>query len=433
MNIAVVGVGYVGLTAGTCLAESGNQVVGIDVDQEKIARLNQGKLPIYEPGLSELIENNLRGGRLKFSTDLPQAIQNSQIIFIAVGTPQGPDGLPVIDQVEAIARQVVQQMPEYRLIVIKSTIPVGTTVRLEKELAQLTDKPFDIADNPEFMKEGYAVEDFLRPDRVIIGSTNPKAIAILEELYAPFVRNGKPIIVMDPTSSEMTKYAANAMLSTKISFINELANLCDRMGGDIDLVRRGICSDSRIGYQFLYPGLGFGGSCFPKDLTALSQMAKQVGYPAKLLNAVLDVNQEQKQSLQRKVYDYYSNDLRQKSFAIWGISFKPRTDDIRESPALGLIADLLSAGASVKVHDPKAMDNLRNVFGDRVTYCMNMYETLAQADGLCVVTEWNEFRNPDFEKMLNLMRKAVIFDGRNVYDPKKMRNRGFDYFGIGRK
>ena len=366
MNIAVVGMGYVGLTAGTCLAESGNQVVGIDVDREKIAKLNQGELPIYEPGLSELMENNLRSGRLEFSTDLVRAIHTSQIIFIAVGTPQGPDDLPMIDQVETIARQVVEQMPDYRLIVIKSTVPVGTTVRLEKELSLLTDTPFDIASNPEFMKEGYAVEDFLRPDRVIIGSENPRVIAVLEELYLPFVRNGKPIIVMDPTSSEMTKYAANAMLSTKISFINELANLCDRMGGDIDLVRRGICSDSRIGYQFLYPGLGFGGSCFPKDLAALSKMAKLAGYPAPLLNAVLEVNRVQKQSLQRKICDYYGDDLRNKIFAIWGVTFKPRTDDIRESPALGLVADLLAAGARVRVSDPRGMDNLRKVFGNRV-------------------------------------------------------------------
>ncbi len=433
MNIAVVGMGYVGLTAGTCLAESGNQVVGIDVDREKIAKLNQGELPIYEPGLSELMENNLRSGRLEFSTDLVRAIHTSQIIFIAVGTPRGPDDLPMIDQVETIARQVVEQMPDYRLIVIKSTVPVGTTVRLEKELSLLTETPFDIASNPEFMKEGYAVEDFLRPDRVIIGSENPRVIAVLEELYLPFVRNGKPIIVMDPTSSEMTKYAANAMLSTKISFINELANLCDSMGGDIYLVRRGICSDSRIGYQFLYPGLGFGGSCFPKDLAALSKMAKLAGYPASLLNAVLEVNRVQKQSLQRKICDYYGDDLRNKIFAIWGVTFKPRTDDIRESPALGLVADLLAAGARVRVSDPRGMDNLRKVFGNRVGYCVNMYDALAGADGLCLVTEWNEFRNPDYKKMLELMRKAVIFDGRNVYNPIKTRSRGFDYFGIGRK
>jgi UDPglucose 6-dehydrogenase len=433
MNIAVVGVGYVGLTAGTCFAESGNRVICIDVDGEKIDCLNRGVLPIYEPALAELIENNLKSGRLRFGTDLPEAILNSQIIFIAVGTPQGPDGLPVIDQVELIARQVVEQMPDYRLIVIKSTVPIGTTNRLGKELAALTDKPFDIASNPEFMKEGYAVEDFLRPDRVIIGSNSSRATAMLEELYAPFVRNGKPIIGMDPASSEMTKYAANAMLSTKISFINELANLCDLFGADIDMVRRGICSDSRIGYQFLYPGLGFGGSCFPKDLSALTQMAGRVGYSAKLLNAVLEVNQEQKQSLQRKIYEYYGKDLHQKKFAVWGLAFKPRTDDIREAPSLGLIADLLVAGAVVKVHDPKAMENVRKVFGDRVVYCANMYDALAGADGLCLVTEWNEFRNPDFIKMREIMRKAVVFDGRNIYDPTRMQNRGFDYFGIGRK
>jgi UDPglucose 6-dehydrogenase len=323
-------------------------------------------------------------------------------------------------------------MPDYRVIVLKSTVPVGTTARLQKELSSLTDKPFDIVSNPEFMKEGYAVEDFLRPDRVVIGSENPQAVAVLEELYAPFVRNGKPIIVMDSTSSEMTKYAANAMLSTKISFINEIANLCESLGGDIDLVRRGICSDSRIGFQFLYPGLGFGGSCFPKDVTALVQMAKGTDYPAWLLNAVLEVNRYQKVSLQRKIKKYYDR-LSGRTIAIWGLAFKPRTDDIRESPALGLIADLLAENVEIRVHDPKAMDNIRKVFGDRIEYCSNMYEALENADGLCLVTEWNEFRIPDYGKMLKFMKEPVIFDGRNVYDPEKMRSRGFVYFGIGRQ
>jgi UDPglucose 6-dehydrogenase len=432
MKIAVVGVGYVGLTAGTCFAESGNDVIGVDIDLEKIDGLNHGRLPIYEPTLAELIESNLSGGRLRFTTDLDEAIQNSSIIFIAVGTPEGPDGLPVVTEVEKIARHVVTTMSDYRVIVIKSTVPIGTTVRLQKELAELTEKPFDIVNNPEFMKEGYAVEDFLRPDRVILGVQNPKVTAVLEELYAPFVRNGKPIIVMDPSSSEMTKYAANAMLSTKISFINEVANLCERLGGDIDLVRRGICSDSRIGFQFLYPGLGFGGSCFPKDVTALVRMAGLTDYPAWLLNAVLEVNRYQKVSIQRKIREHYGN-LDGLTFAVWGLAFKPRTDDIRESPAIGLIADLLAENAKVRVHDPKAMDNTRKVFGDRIDYCSNMYDVLEKADGLCVITEWNEFRNPDYGKILDEMKKPVVFDGRNVYDPEKMRTRGFTYFGVGRK
>jgi UDPglucose 6-dehydrogenase len=432
MKIGVVGVGYVGLTAGTCLAESGNEVLGVDIDRAKIEALNRGQLPIYEPGLGELVENNIRGGRLRFTADLSEAIKTSQIIFIAVGTPTGSDGLPDIGDVEKIVRRIVLEMPEYRIIVIKSTVPIGTTLRLAKDMARLTDKPFDIANNPEFMKEGYAVEDFLRPDRVILGTDNPKVASILEELYAPFVRNGKPILVMDPASSEMTKYAANAMLSTKISFINEMANLCERLGGDIDAVRRGICSDSRIGFQFLYPGLGFGGSCFPKDLAALTQLAKSVDYPAWVLNAVMQLNQYQKTGLQRKIRDHYGSDLTGRVFGIWGLSFKPRTDDIRESPALELIADLLAAGAAVRVHDPKAMENIKKVFADRIEYCPDMYQALRGADGLCIVTEWNEFRNPSFEKMLELMRNPVIFDGRNVYDSGKMRQRGFVYFGIGR-
>ncbi|MFA5865660.1 MAG: UDP-glucose/GDP-mannose dehydrogenase family protein [Phycisphaerae bacterium] len=432
MKIAVIGTGYVGLTAGTCLAESGNDVIGIDIDRVKVDMLSRGQVPIYEPGLGELVENNVRSGRLRFSTDMEEGIRDSLIIFIAIGTPTTSDGLPDISQVEKIARQIVTQVTDYRIIVIKSTVPVGTTVRLQKELAELTDKPFDLAVNPEFLKEGYAVEDFLRPDRVILGTQNPQTASILEELYAPFVRNGKPILVMDPTSAEMTKYAANAMLSTKISFINEMANLCQRLGGDIDAVRRGICTDSRIGFQFLYPGLGFGGSCFPKDLLAMVRLAEKTDYPAWLLKAVLEVNEFQKTSLQRKIKTYFSNNLRGKTFGIWGLSFKPRTDDIRESAALGLIADLLAAGAKVKVHDPKAMDNMRKIFPDAVEYCNDMYDALADADGLCLVTEWNEFRNPSFEKILQLMKTPVIFDGRNVYDAEKMRHRGFIYFGIGR-
>jgi UDPglucose 6-dehydrogenase len=433
MKIAVVGTGYVGLTAGVCLAESGNDVIGVDTDREKVDHLNQARLPIYEPGLGELLENNLQSGRLRFTTDLDEAVQHARLLFIAVGTPPGPDGLPDIGEVEKVARGIVATMPEYRIIVIKSTIPVGTALRLQKELAAGTDKPFDVASNPEFLKEGYAVEDFLRPDRVIIGTDNPAVAAVLEDLYAPFVRNGNPILLMDPTSAEMTKYAANAMLSTKISFINEIANLCDRLGADIGAVRRGICSDGRIGHQFLYPGLGFGGSCFPKDVLALRRMAQAVQYPAHLLQAVLDVNDWQKCSLQRRIRDCYGPDLKGRTFGIWGLSFKPRTDDIRESPALGLIADLLAANARVKVHDPRAMENVRKVYADRIEYCADMYEALKSADGLCLVTEWNEFRTPDFETMRQWMKVPAIFDGRNLYDPERMRQRGFTYFGIGRR
>lgn len=433
MNIAVVGSGYVGLTAGICFAESGNEVICVDIDREKVDRLNLGELPIYEPGLQELLTGNLSSGRLRFSCDLPEAVRESLIIFIAVGTPSREDGLPDVSMVENVARSIIGAMDDYRILVIKSTVPVGTTVRLAEQLSRLTDTPFDLASNPEFLKEGYAIDDFSRPDRVIIGTTSPKAAQMLEELYAPFVRNGKPIIVMDPTSSEMAKYAANALLSTKISFINELANLCEKLGADIDDVRRGICSDSRIGYQFLYPGLGFGGSCFPKDIEALVRICDQVGYPGWLLKSVKEVNDYQKHTLQRKVRAHFGDDLTGLKFAVWGLSFKPRTDDVRESAAMDLIADLLAGGAKVSVHDPQALENAKKVLDDQVIYCHQMYDAVDGADGLCVVTEWNEYRNPSYDKMLAALRRPVIFDGRNVYDPVKMRAMGFVYFGIGKK
>ncbi len=431
MDISVIGTGYVGLTVATCLAESGNEVIGVDIDSSKVSNLNKAKLPIYEPGLQELVAANLAIKRLKFTTDLKEAVDNSEVIFITVGTPQVDGGMPDLSMLKETVREVIELIPDYRIIVIKSTVPVGTTRKLQKQFADLTDKKFDLVNNPEFLKEGYAVEDFLRPERIIIGSDSDKAAAVLEELYAPFVRNGRPIIVMDPVSSEMSKYAANAMLATKISFINEIANLCELTGGDIDSVRKGICSDSRIGYQFLYAGLGFGGSCLPKDMQALKHLAKEYGYPAWLLNAVIEVNEYQKRTLQRKIKEYFRNDLRGRVFAIWGLAFKPRTDDIRESPALGLISDLLSYGAIVKVHDPRAMGNCRRVFGNRIEYFEDMYDALREAQALCVVTEWNEFRNPHYGKMFAYMNKQVIFDGRNVYNAKKMKQFGFEYFGIG--
>jgi len=434
MKIAVVGSGYVGLTAGICFAESGNDVICVDVDREKVDRLNRGELTLYEPGLGELLVNNLQAQRVHFTSDLAEAVRNSSIVFIAVGTPQKDNGQPDIQVIEDVARSIVRTMDAYRIIVIKSTVPVGTTEQLANKLAELTELPFDLVNNPEFLKEGYAVDDFSRPDRVIIGTTNPQVAAVMEELYAPFVRNGKPIIVMDPASSEMTKYAANALLSTKISFINELANLCEKLGADIDNVRRGMCSDSRIGYQFLYPGLGFGGSCFPKDIQALTRICDSVGYPGWLLKAVKQVNDYQKLSLQRKITAHFGDDLTGRQFAVWGISFKPRTDDVRESPALGLIADLLALGAKVNIHDTQALPNAQKHFGDaRIGYCRHMYDALNQADGLCINTEWNEYRNPDYDKMLHLMRQPIVFDGRNVYEPAKMRARGFTYYAIGKK
>lgn len=432
MRVAVVGSGYVGLTAGICLAESGNNVIGVDVDQGRIEKLNQGILPICERGLGELLRHNLQNHRIVFTTDLAQAVRNSLVIFIAVGTPPLPSGQVDMRQMEKAARAIIRILPAYRVLVVKSTVPVGTSARLSRELARLTDKPFDLVSNPEFLKEGCAVEDFLRPDRVVIGTTSPKAASALEELYEPFVRNGRPIILMDPTSAEMTKYAANAMLSAKISFINEIANLCDLFGADINSVRRGICSDSRIGYQFLHPGLGFGGSSFPKDVQALIHAAERAGYPGWLLKAVRQVNEYQKQTLQRKILRFFGEDLSELKFAVWGVAFKPRTDDIRESPAVGLIGDLLVRSAQVCAHDPQALANLRKIFGDRLHYCADMYEALDGADALCLATEWTVYRNPNPDRMLQLMRQPVIFDGRNVYDADKLRSKGFTYFAVGR-
>ncbi len=433
MKIGVIGVGYVGLTVGTCLAESGNDVICMDIDEDKINQLNAGVIPFYEPGLKELLDANVASGRLKFTVSLEEVVQNCFIIFITINThPNGTGGLDV-SSVENVCKQIISQIPDYRIIVLKSTVPVGTTKRLEEELSKISSIQFDIVNNPEFLKEGYAVEDFLRPDRIIIGTENSEVASILEELYAPFVRNGKPIIVMDSISSEMTKLAANAMLSTKISFINEIANICERVGADIDNVRRGICSDSRIGYQFLYPGLGFGGSCFPKDLKALLTLSEKVEYPAWLIKAVINVNEYQRTVIQHKITQHFGEDLSDKIFAIWGLSFKPRTDDIRDAPAIQLITDLLTRNAKVKAHDPRALDNTKKVFGNSIEYYEDMYEAIRDTDALCIATEWNEFRNPDYSKMLSLMKQPIIFDGRNLYIPEKMEKYGFTYYSIGRK
>ncbi len=432
MNIAIVGSGYVGLTAGVCFAESGNHVISVDSDAGKIAQLQSGRIPIYEPGLEELLVSNARAGRLKFSTDLSEAVRKSQVIFIAVSTPVGENGQADISQVRKVALDIAGIIDGYRIIVIKSTVPVGATRDLKELMVQKTTHKFDLLNNPEFLKEGHALDDFSRPDRVIIGSDSVEAAAVVEELYRPFVRSGKPVIIMDTLSSEMTKYAANAMLSTKISFINEVANLCQLLGADVDNVRRGICSDSRIGYQFLYPGLGFGGSCFPKDLAGLICQAKGVNYPAWLLEAVRQVNQYQHHSLQRMINQHFGKSQRGGVFAIWGLSFKPRTDDIRQSAALGLIEDLLVRRGTVRVHDPQAMENVRSIFGDKISYHDNCYEVLRGADALCIVTEWNEFRNPDFQRIKSLMHEPVIFDGRNLYKVSQMADLGFVYYSIGR-
>ena len=447
MNICVIGTGYVGLVAGTCFAESGNDVTCVDIDAKKIDRLNNGDVPIYEPGLEELIKRNKEDGRLKFTTDLSAAVKESLICFIAVGTPPGEDGSADLKHVLEVARGIGRAMDGYRIIVDKSTVPVGTADKVKAAVRSELQKrgvsyEFDVVSNPEFLKEGAAIDDFMKPDRVVIGVDSKKAAEIMEELYSPFVRTNKPILVMDVKSAEMTKYAANAMLATKISFINEIANLCELVGADVANVRRGIGSDSRIGFEFLFPGVGYGGSCFPKDVQAIIRTGSEYGYDLKILKAVEAVNYRQKEVLVDRILKHFQpsalslqpsgKTLDGKTIGIWGLSFKPRTDDMREAPAITIINRLLEAGAKIKAHDPEAMDEARKVFGDRIVYVKDNYEVVRDADALVVVTEWNEFRRPNFDKMKSLMKSPVIFDGRNIYEPREMKDHGFTYYGIGR-
>ncbi|MFN2377794.1 MAG: UDP-glucose/GDP-mannose dehydrogenase family protein [Candidatus Binatia bacterium] len=433
MKICVIGTGYVGLVAGTCFAESGNEVACVDIDEGKIARLKAGEVPIYEPGLEELIQRNVEEGRLSFTTDVVEAVSASMVCFIAVGTPQGEhDGAPDMRYVHQAARDIGKAMDGYRIVVTKSTVPVGTAAAIRKILAETTTHPFDVVSNPEFMKEGAAIEDFLKPDRVVIGAASEKAAEVMKDLYSPFVRGGSPILVMDNASAEMTKYAANSLLAVKISFINEIANLCERVGADVSAVRQGIGTDRRLGMHFLYPGLGYGGSCFPKDVRAIIHTASDAGLDFSLLRCVDDVNNRQKRRLFEKIHDHFAGDLAGRTFAVWGLAFKPRTDDMREAPSIGLVRELLAAGATVNVHDPEAMEVARGVFGNSVTYCSKNYEALSGADALCVVTEWNEFRHPDFDRIKDLLKSPVIFDGRNLWEPRDMQGRGFTYYPIGR-
>lgn len=432
MKIAVIGTGYVGLVTGTCFAESGNDVICVDKIEDKITKLEQGIIPIYEPGLSELVHRNYRDGRLRFSTSLSSAVAESDLIFIAVGTPQGEDGGADLRGVWAVGEEIARHIDEPKIIVIKSTVPVGTNAELARRMAAVTDVPFDVANNPEFLKEGAAIDDFNKPDRVVVGVRRPEVGERLHELYEPFLRTDRPFLVMTPESAEMTKYVANCLLATKISFINEMANLCEMYNADINEVRRGIGHDSRIGFSFLFPGVGYGGSCFPKDIRAVIHMAQTRGLPARMMEAVDKVNEAQKDVLVRKILEHFGDEAKGKTVAIWGLAFKPKTDDIREAPALVLIDALLEAGISLRVHDPEALANVRETYGDRITYCDRPYGALEQADALAIVTEWNEFRNPDFEIMTRLLRSPVIFDGRNLYDPAKMAAQGFIYQGIGR-
>jgi UDPglucose 6-dehydrogenase len=419
--------------AGTCFAETGNDVICVDIDEAKVEALRQGEVPIYEPGLEELIKRNVEEGRLAFTTDLSTAVRHALVCFIAVGTPQGDeDFAPDLSAVWAVARSIGECMDGYRVVVTKSTVPVGTHKRVAKELASATDHPFDVVSNPEFMKEGAAIDDFLKPDRVVIGCADERAGEIIKDLYSPFCRSGAPILVMDNASAEMTKYAANSLLATRISFMNEVANLCERVGADVSQVRQGMGFDSRIGPAFLYAGLGYGGSCFPKDVRAIINTAETNKSDFTILRAVDQVNNRQKKRLFQKVETFYNGSLNGRTFGLWGLAFKPRTDDMREAPAIGLIEDLLASGCTVRVHDPEAMEVARKIFGDRITYHRQNYETLDGADALLVVTEWNEFRRPDFDRVKQLLKEPVIFDGRNLWEPASMQKIGFNYFPIGR-
>jgi UDPglucose 6-dehydrogenase len=432
VKIAVVGTGYVGLVTGTCLAESGNDVVCVDKVAAKVEMLKNGKIPIYEPGLAELVHRNFRDGRLSFTTDLPTGMAEAELVFIAVGTPQADDGSANLEGVWAVGREIAENLTGPKTIVIKSTVPVGTNAELARRMAEVTDAPFDIASNPEFLKEGAAIDDFNKPDRIVVGARRPEVIEQMLDLYKPFLRTERPFLAMTPESAEMTKYVANCMLATKISFINEMANLCERYHADINEVRRGIGHDQRIGFSFLFPGVGYGGSCFPKDVRAAIHMARVAGVPSTMMDAVDAVNNAQKDVLARKILDHFDGHASGKTVAIWGLAFKPRTDDIREAPALVLIDQLLAAGVSVRVHDPEAIANVKEIYGEKLTYSDRPYGALEQADALAIVTEWNEFRNPDFDIMLRLLRQPVIFDGRNLYDPAQMAELGFTYHGIGR-
>jgi UDPglucose 6-dehydrogenase len=433
MKIAVVGTGYVGLVTGTCFAESGHDVTCVDNNAGKIALLRSGGIPIYEPGLQEMVQRNSTAGRLHFTTDLPQAAREAQVIFIAVGTPQSESGAADLTGVFAVVEELARALQGPKIVVIKSTVPVGTNAEAFRRMQAACPHPVELASNPEFLKEGAAITDCMKPDRVVVGVRRPEVAEVLEELYQPFLRADKPFLVMSPESAEMTKYVANAMLATKISFINEMANLCEALGADINDVRKGIGHDQRIGFHFLFPGPGYGGSCFPKDIAALFHLSQQVGQPSLMMQTVNEVNEKQKQVLMRKLQRQFGNQLGQKTIAIWGLAFKPRTDDIREAPALVLLHSLLECGATIRVHDPEAMPNIRKEFGDRLTYCDRPYGTVEQADALVIVTEWPEYRNPDFDLIKRLMRTAVLIDGRNMYDPDTVAQAGFVYHSIGRQ
>lgn len=432
MKIAVVGTGYVGLVSGTCFAETGNTVTCVDIDQVKIDRLTHGEITIYEPGLEKMFLKNLRDGRLKFTTDLKKGIEGAHIVFLALPTPPGEDGSADLKYVLSVADQLGLLLEDYKVIVDKSTVPVGTADKVKDAIAKHAKVEFDVVSNPEFLREGVAVEDFMKPDRVVIGSSSDRAKKVMGDLYAPFVRQGNPVIFMDEKSAELTKYAANSFLATKISFMNEIAQLCERLGADVDMVRRGIGSDDRIGKRFLFPGIGYGGSCFPKDVQALIKSSEEVDYDFQILKSVEKVNEMQKTHLIPKIINYFNGDLNGKHFALWGLAFKPNTDDIREAPALYIINSLLNLGATVSAYDPEAMNNVKGLIGDSIQFASSPYEALSNADALIVATEWAEFRTPDFDQISSLLKNKIIFDGRNLYTIPEIKALGFEYCSVGR-
>lgn len=432
MKIVVVGTGYVGLVTGTCFAETGNKVTCIDIDKDKVEKLSAGEITIYEPGLEKIFLRNLKEGRLRFTTDLAEGVKDAAIIFLALPTPPGEDGSADLRYVLGVAAELGKLMTDYKVIVDKSTVPVGTAEKVRDAIALHCKGEFDVVSNPEFLREGVAVEDFMKPDRVVVGTNSEKARKVMSELYAPFVRQGNPVIFMDEKSAELTKYAANSFLATKISFMNEIAQLCERMGADVDMVRRGIGSDDRIGKRFLFPGIGYGGSCFPKDVQALIRSSEEAGYSFKILEAVEAVNETQKLHLIPKIKSYFKGNLKGKHFALWGLAFKPNTDDIREAPALYVIDALIAEGATITAFDPEAMSNVKRAIGDKIEYAANQYAALENADALIIATEWSEFRTPDFEMIESRLKAKVIFDGRNLFDVKYIANLGYHYESIGR-
>ena len=433
MKIAVVGTGYVGLVTGTCLSETGNVVTCVDINEDKVTQLRNGQVPIYEPGLDVLLHRNTEQGRLRFTTNLAEAVADAQLIFLALPTPPGGDGAADLSYVLGAAKDIASIITDYKVVITKSTVPVGTADKVKAIFTQHTSVEVDVVSNPEFLREGVAVDDFMKPDRVVVGTTSERAQKLMSELYGPYVRQGNPIIFMDERSSELTKYAANSFLATKITFMNEIANVCELVEADVDAVRRGIGADDRIGKRFLFPGIGYGGSCFPKDVQALAKSADEIGYEFKLLNSVMEVNEIQKKVLFEKVKNYFDGNLAGKKFALWGLAFKPGTDDIREAPALYIIEELLQAGAQVVAFDPEAMPNVKRLLGDTISFSENAYDALNDADALLIATEWSVFRNPDFEVLAQKLKNKIVFDGRNLYDLQKMIDLGFYYNSIGRK